>query len=95
MHSQPFGEDEFVATQAFGDEDLASSEPDAGSLVRLVAGQPAGTAASLPGATGIDVLALGRDVQPLARASEGGDLGVQTLQLLDPLLPVTPMVSGL
>ena len=44
---------------------------------------------------GIDVLALGRDVQPLARASEGGDLGVQTLQLLDPLLPLTPMVSGL
>ena len=93
--SQPYGDDEFMATQAFGmDEAEEDSEAETGSLTRLRDGQPAGAAASLPGTAGVDVLALGREVQPLQRSvqGEGGDLGVQTLVLVDEqtVPPVVP-----
>ena len=95
VESQPYGADEFVATQAFGlDEDEEEREAETGLLTRLVGGQPAGAAASLPGAVGVDVLALGREAQPLQRSvqGEGGDLGVQTLILVDELT-MPPVVS--
>ena len=82
-----------MATQAFGDEDY-DEETEPGSLTWLESGQSAGHAIDLPGNVGVDILVLGRDVQPLQRLVEGASLGVQTLQLTDAALGSQPFVSG-
>ena len=96
VESQPYGDDDFMATQAFGDDDYEQADDAHGVLVRLEDGQPAGVAANLPGVVGVDVLALGRDVQPSTRTvMEGETLGVLTVRLVDEALGLRPVVSGL
>ena len=96
VESQPYGDDDFMATQAFGDDDYEQPDDAHGVLIRLEDGQPAGVAANLPGVVGVDVLALGRDVQQLTRTVvEGETLGVLTVRLVDEALGLRPVVSGL
>ena len=88
-------EDDYEATQGQGYGLEGDDDDDTGELTRIVGGEPAGVAATLPDGLSVDILALGRLEQAARRPRAGKEPLIVKSLVLGDSIKRPPQVSAL